>query len=184
MSVNELGTKSQKADAAIDTATSTEQEVKIISGTEKILAGFKGDKSEAIPILQHVQQAFGYLPRLSMERIAQFVKVPECTLFGVATFYAQFKLTPTGKNLVRVCRGTACHVKGGSSILKEVEKRLGIKPGQNTPDMEYALETVACIGACALAPTMTINNEVHGEMTAKKVAEFLPDKMEEKHEKP
>jgi NADH-quinone oxidoreductase subunit E len=108
--------------------------------------------------------------------------VPECTLFGVATFYAQFKLTPTGKNLVRVCRGTACHVKGGSGILKEVEKRLGIKPGQNTPDMEYALETVACIGACALAPTMTINNEVHGEMTAKKVAELLPNKMEGKHD--
>jgi NADH-quinone oxidoreductase subunit E len=178
MNVNELGTGTQKPGAAIG----AEQEARIISGTDKILAGFKGEKSEVIPILQQVQQAYGYLPRTSMERIAHFVKVPECTLFGVATFYAQFKLTPTGKNLVRVCRGTACHVKGGSRILKEVERRLGIKPGQNTPDMEYALETVACIGACALAPTMTINNEVHGEMTTKKVAELLPNKMEEKHD--
>jgi NADH-quinone oxidoreductase subunit E len=177
MSLNEPVTETKKT-----AAIGAEQEAKIISGTEKILAGFKGDKSEVIPILQQVQQAFGYLPQPAMERISSFAKVPECTLFGVATFYAQFKLTPTGKNLVRVCRGTACHVKGGSRILKEVEKRLGIKPGQNTADMEYALETVACIGACALAPTMTINNEVHGEMTTKKVAELLPNKMEEKHE--
>jgi NADH-quinone oxidoreductase subunit E len=176
MSVNELGTETKKTDAG----TGAEQEARIISGTEHIFTGFKGQKSEAIPILQQVQQAFGYLPGAAMERIARFVKVPECTLFGVATFYAQFKLTPTGKNVIRVCRGTACHVKGGSRILKEVESRLGIKPGQNTPDMEYALETVACIGACALAPTMTINNDTHGEMTAKKVAELLPDKMEEK----
>jgi NADH-quinone oxidoreductase subunit E len=165
------------------TTIGDEENAKFISGTEAILSGFKGEKSEVIPILQHVQQAFGYLPRPAMERIAKFVKVPECTLFGVATFYAQFKLTPTGKNLVRVCRGTACHVRGGAGILKEVEKRLGIKPGQNTPDMEYALETVACIGACALAPTMTINNDTHGEMTAKKVAEFLPNKVEEKNDK-
>ena len=178
MSVNETGTDTQTQSASF----SAEQDAKVISGTEKILAGFKGEKSELIPILQQVQEAYGYLPRLAMERIASFTRVPYCTLFGVATFYAQFKLTPTGKNLVRVCRGTACHVKGGSGILKEVEKRLGIKPGQNTPDMEYALETVACIGACALAPTMTINNEVHGEMTTKKVAELLPNKMEEKHD--
>jgi len=181
MSVNDTA---KNPEAAVSMANGDEQEAKIISGTDQILTGFKGEKSELIPILQHVQQAYGYLPRLAMERIARFVKVPECTLYGVATFYAQFKLTPTGKNLVRVCRGTACHVKGGSGILKEVEKRLGIKPGQNTPDMEYALETVACIGACALAPTMTINNDTHGEMTAKKVAELLPNKMEEKQDEP
>ena len=177
MSVNNTG-------SAASAGIGAEPDAAFISGTEQILSGFKGEKSELIPILQHVQQAYGYLPQLAMERIARFVKVPECTLYGVATFYAQFKLTPTGKNLVRVCRGTACHVKGGSGILKEVEKRLGIKPGQNTPDMEYALETVACIGACALAPTMTINNDTHGEMTAKKVAELLPNKMEEKQDEP
>lgn len=172
MSINELGKDTKQEEAG--------PEEKVLNRVNAILTGFKGEKSEVIPILQQVQQALGYLPQPAMKRIAEFVRVPECTLFGVATFYAQFKLTPTGKNLVRVCRGTACHVRGGARILKEVEKRLGIKPGYNTPDMEYALETVACIGACALAPTMTINNDTHGEMTAKKVAELLPNKVEEK----
>lgn len=176
MSVNELGRDAKTVKAEAD----SDFNEKINAGLDKILSGFTGTKSEAIPILQQVQLAFGYLPQEALERVAKFIKTPYCNLFGVATFYAQFKLTPTGKNLVRVCRGTACHVRGGAGILKEVEKRLGIKPGQNTPDMEYALETVACIGACALAPTMTINNDTHGEMTAKKVVELLPNKMEEK----
>jgi NADH-quinone oxidoreductase subunit E len=140
---------------------------------DEILKSYTGDKAELIPILQQVQQVFGYLPEEAMSQIAQFIDVPECTVFGVATFYAQFKLVPTGRNIIRVCRGTACHVRGGARILKEVEKQLGIKSGESTPDLEYALETVACIGACALAPTMTINNETHGEMTTKKVVGIL-----------
>jgi len=176
MSANEPVTKPTNTNPAPDGA----DKANIDSHLDRILSGFTGTKSEAIPILQQVQAALGYLPKEALERVAKFLRVPYSTLFGVATFYAQFKLTPTGKNLVRVCRGTACHVRGGAGILKEVEKRLGIKPGENTPDMEYALETVACIGACALAPTMTINNDTHGEMTAKKVAELLPNKMEEK----
>jgi NADH-quinone oxidoreductase subunit E len=176
MNVNEPGTDTGKAEAKTIAEYKAKMEVKV----DEILAGFNGDKSEVIPILQKTQQIFGYLPQEAMKRIASFVKVPECTLFGVATFYTQFKLKPTGKNIVTVCRGTACHVKGGARILKEIEKRLGIKPGQNTSDMEYTLETVACIGACAIAPNITINNEVHGDMTAKKVAELLPNKAEEK----
>ena len=138
-----------------------------------ILSAFKGDEGELIPVLQKVQLEFGYLPEKAIKRIAKFVRVPEVTVFGVATFYAQFKLVPTGRNVVRVCRGTACHVRGGARILKEAEKRLGIKPGESTPDLEYALETVACIGACALAPTMVVNNDTYGQMTTKKVAEIL-----------
>lgn len=176
MSNNVLGMDIGKAEAKAQAEYNAGMDARV----DEVLAGFIGNKSEVIPILQKVQQQFGYLPQEAMKRIASFVKVPECTLFGVATFYAQFKLTPTGRNVIRVCRGTACHVRGGARILKEVERRLGIKPGHNTPDMEYALETVACIGACALAPTMTINNETHGEMTAKKVAELLPNKVEEK----
>jgi len=172
MSITKPGTDTKQAE--------NNTEARMSAQVEKILTGFTGEKSEVIPILQQVQQALGYLPQSAMKRISDFVRVPESTLFGVATFYAQFKLNPTGRNIVRVCRGTACHVRGGSRILKEVEKRLGIKPGESTPDMEYALETVACIGACALAPTMTINNETHGEMTAKKVAELLPNMVEEK----
>jgi NADH:ubiquinone oxidoreductase subunit E len=101
--------------------------------------------------------------------------MPESTIYGVSTFYAQFKLTPLGKKIIRVCRGTACHVRGASNVLAELEKRLGIKDGETTDDLEYTLETVACIGACALAPTTTVGNETYGKMTTKKVAEVLGD---------
>jgi NADH-quinone oxidoreductase subunit E len=139
----------------------------------EILSTYSGNESELIPILQRVQQVFGYVPELAIKEIAKFLHLPEVTVFGVATFYAQFKLVPTGRNIVRVCRGTACHVRGGARILREVEKQLGIKPGESTPDLEYALETVACIGACALAPTMVVNSNTYGQMTTKKVSEIL-----------
>lgn len=150
-----------------------ETEETIESQVAEILEAYGGEKGDLIPILQQVQQKFGYLPEQAMKYIARFVDVPESTVFGIGTFYAQFKLIPTGRNVVRVCRGTACHVKGGARILRYVEKRLGIKPGESSPDLEYALETVACIGACALAPTMVVNNDTHGQMTTKKVAEIL-----------
>jgi NADH-quinone oxidoreductase subunit E len=153
----------------------------IINQTEEILASFKGEKSEIIPLLQQVQQRFGYLPEAAMKQIADFVHVPASTVFGTGTFYAQFKLVPTGRNVIRVCRGTACHVRGGARILKEVIKQIGIKPGESTPDLECALETVACIGACALAPTMVINNDTHGQMTTKKVAEILQHRDQGEH---
>jgi NADH-quinone oxidoreductase subunit E len=148
----------------------------IESQVSSILEPYKGDKDELIPLLQEVQQKLGYLPEQSMSMIANFLKIPESTVFGVATFYAFFKLVPTGKNVVRVCRGTACHVRGGARILREVQKQLGISPGESTPDLEYYLETVACIGACALAPTMMINEDTHGQMTPKKVAEIFKDR--------
>jgi NADH-quinone oxidoreductase subunit E len=155
-----------------------QDETDLLPKVEEILKSYSGGSEELIPILQQTQHVFGYLPSRAMKRIAEFVREPESTVFGVATFYAQFKLVPSGRNIVRVCRGTACHVKGGSRILREVQHRLGIKPGESTPDFEYALETVACIGACALAPTMTINNETHGEMTTKKVAEIFARRSE------
>jgi NADH-quinone oxidoreductase subunit E len=139
----------------------------------EVLSTYSGNESELIPILQKVQQVFGYVPELAIKEIAKFLHLQEVTVFGVATFYAQFKLVPTGRNIVRVCRGTACHVRGGARILREVEKQLGIKPGESTPDLEYALETVACIGACALAPTMVVNSSTYGQMTTKKVSEIL-----------
>jgi NADH-quinone oxidoreductase subunit E len=143
---------------------------------EKILANYKGKQEELIPILQETQQAFRYLPAVVMQEIAQFLKTSANTVYGVATFYAQFKLTPLGRKVIRVCRGTACHVRGSAKVLAEMEKQLGIKAGETTPDMEYTLETVACIGACALAPTMTIDGETHGKMNIKKVAEVLGDR--------
>jgi NADH-quinone oxidoreductase subunit E len=140
---------------------------------KEILSRYSGDSSELIPILQEAQEKFGYLPAEVMQRVAKFLHLTDNMVYGVATFYAQFSFTPTGRNKITVCRGTACHVRGGARILKEVERRLGIKPGETTEDMEYSLETVACIGACALAPTMRVGNETYGQMTTKKVAEVL-----------
>lgn len=140
---------------------------------DEILSRYEGREDELIPVLQQIQQGFGYLPESAMRKVARFLKLPESTVFAVGTFYAQFRLVPSGRNMIRVCRGTACHVRGGPRILREVERNLGIRPGESTPDLEYCLETVACIGACALAPTMVVNNKTHGEMNVKKVAGLL-----------
>jgi NADH:ubiquinone oxidoreductase subunit E len=125
--------------------------------------------------LQQVQQVFGYLPEPVMKKIAKFLKLSENIVFGVATFYAQFKFVPSGRNIIKVCRGTACHVRGTAGILGEVEKQLGIKPGESTPDLEYSLEAIACFGSCALAPVMVIGNKVYGRMTPAKVKDVLAD---------
>ena len=143
---------------------------------QAIFSRRNGEKQELIPILQETQAQFRYLPAAAMKEIAGFLRMPESTVYGVSTFYAQFKLTPLGRKIIRVCRGTACHVRGASKVLTELEKQLGIKAGETTEDLEYTLETVACIGACALAPTITIDNETHGKMTANKVTEVLGDR--------
>ena len=143
---------------------------------KQIFSRYQGTKDDLIPILQEAQEGFGYLPGEVMQEIGKFLKVPESRVYGVATFYALFKLKPSGKHIIRVCRGTACHVRGGARILHEVEHRLGIKPGETTKDMEYTLETVSCIGACALAPNITIGKELHGQLTTKKIAEVLGDR--------
>ncbi len=141
-----------------------------------ILSQYDGEGDDLIPILQEAQERFGYLPEGVMAGVAKFLRLPESNVFGVATFYAQFKFTPTGKRMVKVCRGTACHVKGGERILESVQRELGIQPSQTTDDFEYSLEVVACIGACALAPTMMIDNKVQRKMTPKKVAELFSNR--------
>jgi NADH-quinone oxidoreductase subunit E len=157
---------------AKDTLTKADVQDKL----QEIFSQHRGEAQELIPILQETQEKFRYLPAAAMREISRFLHIPESTVYGVSTFYAQFKLTPLGRRIIRVCRGTACHVRGASKVLAEMEKQLGIKAGETTPDMEYTLETVACIGACALAPTMTIDNETYGKMTAKKVTEVLGDR--------
>ena len=158
---------------AENNTTQEEDEGKIEELVLQILGSYENNKSNLIPILQQVQQNFGYLPEQAMKKIAQHMGIPESSVFGVATFYAFFKLVPTGRNIIKVCRGTACHVRGGARILREVKKQLGISPGESTPDLEYYLETVACIGACSLAPTMVINDDTYGQMTPKKVTEII-----------
>jgi len=151
-------------------------ETNIKEQLDDILLQYDGESSDLIPILQKAQEKFGYLPGEVMQWIAKFLRLPESTVYGVSTFYAQFKFTPTGRRIIKVCRGTACHVRGGARILSEIERQLGIKSGETTDDLEYSLETVACIGACALAPTMVIDDEVQRKMTPKKAAKLFSNR--------
>lgn len=152
-----------------------EQGATVEERLNEILSSYEGREDELIRILQQVQQVFGYLPEPAMEKVAKFLKLPESTVFGVGTFYAQFKLVPSGRNIIKVCRGTACHVRGAAGILGEVERQLGIKSGESTPDLEYSLEAIACFGSCALAPVMVIGHNVYGRMTPARVKEVLGD---------
>jgi NADH-quinone oxidoreductase subunit E len=156
-----------------------EDNARVEKAMSAIRSEFKGSPDELIPILQGVQDKLGYLPENALIQIAQLTKVPSASVFGVASFYEQFRLSPVGKNIIKVCRGTACHVRGGSRILEELEKKLGVKPGENTDDLEYTLETVACFGACALAPIMVINDRVHGKMTVAKGKNLISNCKEE-----
>ena len=139
----------------------------------EIFPHYSGRKEELIPVLQETQDIFRYLPEEAMREISRFLHIPESTVYGVCTFYAQFKLTPLGRKIVKICRGTACHVRGGAKILGETEKQLGIKAGETTDDLEWTLETIACFGSCALAPVMVIDKDVHGRMATNKVKGVL-----------
>jgi len=144
----------------------------------KILAVFEGERGGLISILQRVQEEFGYLPEAALSLIADFLKLPQSQVFSVATFYDHFYLTRRGDHLVSVCQGTACHVLGARDILKTTENCLGIKTGQTTPDYKYSLERVACLGSCALAPVVLIDNEVHSRMTVRKVKKLLTEDLD------
>ena len=140
---------------------------------ESIFSGYAGTRDELIPLLQRAQEQFGYLQQDVMLAIARFTRVPESAVYAVATFYAQFRFTPIGRNHVMVCRGTSCHVRGAPRILEAIEKQLGIREGETTPDREYSLETVACIGACGLSPCLMTNKKVEAKLTPKKVAQIF-----------
>ncbi len=135
----------------------------------KVLDPYKGSQEELITVLQDVQERFGYLPKEAMFEVSKFLGIPESRVYAVASFYAQFRFTSIGKNTVMVCRGTACHVKGAPRILDEFKRELGIDENETTEDKEYTLETVACLGCCALAPCAMINDEVAANLTPKKV---------------
>jgi NADH-quinone oxidoreductase subunit E len=139
----------------------------------KIVAEYKGERGALIPVLQKVQEKFGYLPEEAISEIAKFSRMSESEVFGVASFYAQFYFTRRGQHTVKVCLGTACHVRGGERILDEVKKDLGIEPGDTTEDYKFSLERVACFGCCALAPVMTVDKTVHTKMTRSKAVETL-----------
>lgn len=139
----------------------------------EILRGVAGRRSELVPLLQRTQAALGYLPPDAVRRIARHLRVSESEVFGVATFYAQFRFAPPGRHRLRVCLGTACHVKGGVQLLATAERRLGVGPGETTADGEYDLERVACLGCCALAPVLTLDERVLAQMSVLKLQELL-----------
>jgi NADH-quinone oxidoreductase E subunit len=138
-----------------------------------ILEEFKGEKLSLIPLLQRVQDEFGYIPPETIEPIAKALQLFPSQVQGVITFYAQFSLEPKGKYIIKVCRGTACHVRGGRSILKIVKRGLELEEGQTTEDYQFTLETVACLGACFLAPTMMVNNNYFGKLSPPKINSIL-----------
>jgi NADH-quinone oxidoreductase E subunit len=138
-----------------------------------ILEDFRGQKWALIPLLQRVQGEFGYIPPETIAPIAKALHLFPSQVQGVISFYAQFSLKPKGKYVIRVCRGTACHVRGGRTILRIIERELGLEPGQTTEDYQFTLETVACLGACFLAPTMMVNKNYFGRLSPPKINSIL-----------
>jgi NADH-quinone oxidoreductase E subunit len=140
---------------------------------EEVFGKFDGNRSDLIPVLQSIQDRLGYLPEEAMSKTARFLNIAESSVYGVATFYSQFYLTPQGRHKVKVCQGTACHVRGSEAITKAVSNLLGIKPGETSKDFEFTVERVACFGACAIAPVVVIDEKVYGNMTPEKTTKVL-----------
>lgn len=140
---------------------------------ERVFSGFKGEEGDLIPILQRTQEKFGYIPKEAVKRISRFLRISENQIYGVASFYSQFRFTPPGRNSIKVCLGTACHVRGGQILCEAVERELDVQPGQTTEDGRYDLERVACLGCCALAPVIQINGDIHSRMTVIRLKEIL-----------
>lgn len=140
---------------------------------DSIIASYREQKWGLIPILHEIQEVVGYIPPEVIPRIASALGLFPSQVQGVISFYTQFYTTPRGKDIVRVCRGTACHVRGAKTILKLVKQHLSIEEGETTSGLEYTLETVACIGCCALAPNIVVSNNIYGHMNPKKVASIF-----------
>lgn len=143
------------------------QETVDLSLIDPVIAKYKGKKGSLIPLLQGVQGAFGYIPRQAFFKISEETGLKLSDMYGVATFYAQFRLKPVGKHIIKVCHGTACHVQNSSSITESIEEALQIKNGETTPDKKFTLESVACLGCCSLAPVMMVDEDTHGKLTGK-----------------
>lgn len=145
----------------------------VVSRTREIVAPWKGRKGGLIPILQGAQNAFGYLPVEALQTISEELTVPLAEIYGVVTFYAQFHLKPRGRHIIRVCRGTACHVRGSLKLLQTVKESLKVEENGTTEDLRYTLEPVACIGACGLAPVIMVDTDTHGRLVPEKLKEIL-----------
>jgi NADH-quinone oxidoreductase subunit E len=150
-------------------------EITMPEAIEKILKKHGRTSDELIPILQDVQKEFGYISPESVKRISRYLKVSENQVYGVSSFYAQFRFTEPGRHGVKVCLGTACHVRGGATLLEVLERGLGISCGQTTDDKRYDLERVACLGCCALSPVVQIDRDIYSRMTVNRLTELLKE---------
>jgi len=146
---------------------------KLKEQVRQVLGKYNGDKSALIDVLHDTQSVIGYLPEQALEEIHKALDVPLSRVYSVATFFKAFSLTPRGRHVINVCMGTACHVRGSDKVLAQMEKELGVKNGENTPDLKFTLETINCVGACALGPMVVIGEDYHGEMTPEKVGDML-----------
>lgn len=143
---------------------------------DEMLSSHKCERSELISILQDIQQNFGYLSEDSILEVSKYMGIPESEIYGVATFYSQFRFTPIGKKHIMVCTGTACHVQGAPQILEGIERHLDIKEGEVTLDLEYSLESVGCLGCCALSPCAMVNDEIESHISLKNVKRLFKRK--------
>ena len=151
----------------------TKEQDKARQQTRQILNRFNKKRGSLIPILQKVQEKLGYLPREAMTEIAAYLAIPEIDVYSVVTFYNQFRLNPPGRHSIRVCLGTACHMKGGYITLDSWKRRLGIDRAQTTPDREFDLDTVACVGCCTMAPVTVVDDKPYGKVEPTKVDGIL-----------
>lgn len=143
------------------------------NGIHKILRQYKPERGSLISVLQQVQKEYNYLPEEAVTDISAYLKISESEIFGVASFYSQFRFNRPGKHQVKVCLGTACHVRGGEKIMSRVEDELHIKPGQTTEDFQFSLDRVACFGCCALAPVVVVDGQVHANVALAKIKKLL-----------
>jgi len=140
---------------------------------EAALARTTGLPGDLIPLLQAAQEAYGYVPEAAMERVSEVLDVPLAEVYGVVTFYKQFRLSPRGRYLIRVCDGTACHVNDSMALIEAIEEVVGLKPGETDADLDFTMETVACLGCCSLAPVIVVNDETHGRLNPRKLRTIL-----------
>lgn len=144
-----------------------------LSKVDEIILKYKSKPGALIPVLEQVQDVCGYLPMSLQLKVAKGLNLPVANVYGVVTFYSFFTMVPRGKNVIRVCLGTACYVRGGKRILEKLSESLGIEPGQCTEDRQFSLETVRCLGACGLAPVVVVNDDTHGQMKPAKLDAVL-----------
>ncbi|HOY30777.1 MAG TPA: NADH-quinone oxidoreductase subunit NuoE [Bacteroidales bacterium] len=142
---------------------------------DPIIIKYKGVKGNMIPILQHTQDLYGYIPRKAFIKISEETGLKLSDMYGVATFYAQFRLNPVGKNIIKVCHGTACHVQNADKITDALQEALNVKDGETTEDSFFTLESVACLGCCSLAPVMMIGTETFGKLTGSEAVKIVKE---------